>query len=378
MSLLDNIGNKFSNMDLYDKKNLALNLASGFASMSGNPNTNSIMAGISDQQKMLAVGREKAQDLKLATIQSNKTAELLIGMGGEYAKVGNALLKGQVTAKQAMAMHDTIAGKTPKNTFTMMSEVDRVAAGLPAGSYQTDSAGRTYTIGKDGTTIKISTGDEATPDNEKLFESLATAQGKTYASYSAQADKSASLMVDIDMLGQLLKLAPTGPVTGFFAEKFKGLDSTADAVQGIIARLAPSMRVVGSGSTSDIEVQKMADSLGSLRSSPLANDLIHAAFMAKLNIDVQRGKIVDQMQNSEITVIEGRKALQKLNSQSIISDPLASLLYGTSGSSNASSSGGGTNNIAAGNAAIQSQMQTLMQRKSQLMNLTQPPVTGPK
>ena len=60
MSLLDNIGNKFSNMDLYDKKNLALNLASGFASMSGNPNTNSIMAGISDQQKMLAVGREKA------------------------------------------------------------------------------------------------------------------------------------------------------------------------------------------------------------------------------------------------------------------------------------------------------------------------------
>lgn len=378
MSLLDNIGNKFSNMDLYDKKNLALNLASGFASMSGNPNTNSIMAGISDQQKMLSVGREKAQDLKLATIQSNKTAEYLIGMGGEYEKVGNALSKGQVTAKQAMAMHDTIAGKTPKNTFSMMSEVDRVAAGLPVGSYQTDSLGRTYTIGKDGTTIKINTGDEATPDNEKLFESLATAQGKTYASYSAQADKSASLMVDIDMLGQLLKLAPTGPLTGFFAEKFKGFDDAADAAQGIIARLAPSMRVVGSGSTSDIEVQKMADSLGSLRSSPLANDLIHAAFMAKLNIDVQRGKIVDQMQNSEMTVIEGRKALQKLNSQSIISKPLAALLYGTSGSSNASSSGGGTNNIAAGNAAIQSQMQTLMQRKSQLMNLTQPPVTGPK
>ena len=365
-------------MDLYDKKNLALNLASGFASMSGNPNTNSIMAGISDQQKMLAVGREKAQDLKLASIQSNKTAELLIGKGGEYAKVGNALLKGQITAKQAIVMHDTIAGKTPKNTFSMMSEADRVAAGLPVGSYQTDSLGRTYTIGKDGTTIKINTGDEATPDNEQLFEALAAAQGKTYASYSAQADKSADLMRDINMLGQLLKQAPTGPVTGFFAEKFKGLDSAADAVQGIIARLAPSMRVVGSGSTSDIEVQKMADSLGSLRSSPLANDLIHAAFMAKLNIDVQRGKIVDQMQNSEITVIEGRKALQKLNSQSIISDPLASLLYGPSGSSNASSSGGGTGNIAAGNAAIQSQMQKLMQRKSQLMNLTQPPVTGPK
>ena len=108
------------------------------------------------------------------------------------------------------------------------------------------------------------------------------------------------------------------------------------------------------------------------------NKLIHAAFKAKLNLDVQRGKIVNQMQNEELTVIEGRKALQALNSQSILSDPLAALLYGNSSSTPSPQAGGGTGNIAAGNAAIQSQMQKLMQRKSQLMNLTQSPVTGPK
>ena len=378
MGLLDNIGNKFTNMSSDDKRGLALGLAQGFAGMSGNPNTPSIMAGIGQQQEALAANREKTLLTQQASQQSNRTAQMLIDKGGEYAKVGQALLLRQIDGKQAIAMHNSIAGQTPGKTFTMMSEVKRVEAGLPVGSYQTDSDGRTYSIGPNGTSIEIITGDAAKPDNEKLFETLASSEGKVWGTYVDQAGKAASTINDINMLGQLLKLAPTGPVTGFFAEKFKGLDTAADAVQGIIARLAPSMRVEGSGSTSDIEVQKMMDSLGSMRSSPEANELIHAAFKAKLNLDVQRGKIVNQMQNEELTVIEGRKALQALNSQSILSDPLAALLYGNSSSTPSPQAGGGTGNIAAGNAAIQSQMQKLMQRKSQLMNLTQSPVTGPK
>jgi len=264
-------------------------------------------------------------------------------------------------------MHDTIAGKTPNKTFTMMPESDRIAAGLPVGSYQKDSLGRTYKIGEDPSVkVEVNTGDEAAPDNEELFKKLGGAEGTIWATYIAQSDKAAATISDINMLGQLLKLSPTGPVTGFFAEKFKGFSTTADAVQGIIARLAPSMRVAGSGSTSDIEVQKMMDSLGSLRSSPEANDLIHAAFKAKLTLDVQRGKIVNQMQNKELTVIEGRKALQELNSKSILSDPLAALLYGPSGSTTAPASAGGTGNIAAANAALQTQLQ---QQQSQLAAL---------
>ena len=58
MGLLDNFGSKVGTY-LGDKENL-LNLASGFASMSGNPNTASIMAGIQDQKKVLAARREKA------------------------------------------------------------------------------------------------------------------------------------------------------------------------------------------------------------------------------------------------------------------------------------------------------------------------------
>jgi hypothetical protein len=366
MGLLDNIGNKLSSMSDDDKRGMALGLASGFAGMSGNPNTASIMAGISDQQKALGARREKTLLTQQTAAQRNRTATMLINMGGDFAKIGTALLRGQIDTDQAMSMHDTIAGKTPNKTFSMMSEEQRIAAGLPVGSYQKDTEGKTYSIGPNGTSIKIITGDEAAPDNEELFKKLGGAEGTIWATYIAQSDKAAATISDINMLGQLLKLSPTGPVTGFFAEKFKGFSTTADAVQGIIARLAPSMRVAGSGSTSDIEVQKMMDSLGSLRSSPEANDLIHAAFKAKLTLDVQRGKIVNQMQNKELTVIEGRKALQELNSKSILSDPLAALLYGPSGSTTAPASAGGTGNIAAANAALQTQLQ---QQQSQLAAL---------
>ena len=158
---------------------------------------------------------------------------------------------------------------------------------------------------------------------------------------------------------------------------FGGISTNADAVKAIIARLAPSMRVAGSGSTSDIEVKMMQDSLGSLLYSPEANRLIHTAFKAKLAIDLQRSKIVNAVSNEDITVKDARRQLQALNEQSILSEPLVALLQGQSASATPSGSGG-TGNIAAGNAAIQSQMQTLMQRKSQLMNLNQSPVTGPK
>jgi hypothetical protein len=337
------------------------------------------MQGISRQQDALAARREKTLLSEQASNQSNRTAQMLIGKGGEYAEIGQALLLRQIDGKQAMAMAEAIAGKTPNKTFSMISEEQRIAAGLPIGSYQKDTEGRTYSIGPSGTKIEINTGDEAGPDQPKQFEEMAKAEGQTWAGYQVASGKAAQVYSDITMIGQLLELSPTGVVTGRLAQQFGGLSTNADAVKAIISRLAPSMRVAGSGSTSDIEVQMMMDSLGSLLNSPEANRLIHTAFKAKLGIDMQRGSIVNKAQNGDITLKEARNQLQALNEKSIMSDPLKVLLQGQSVSATPTASGGAaTGNIAAGNAAIQSQMQTLMQRKSQLMNLTQSPVRGPK
>ena len=99
MGLLDNFGSKVGTY-LGDKENL-LNLASGFASMSGNPNTASIMAGIQSQKASLLKRRDAkaAQDLATsqATGQRNKTAAMLIAKGGKYAEIGNQLQNGSIT-----------------------------------------------------------------------------------------------------------------------------------------------------------------------------------------------------------------------------------------------------------------------------------------
>ena len=296
MGLLDNFGSKVGTY-LGDKENL-LNLASGFASMSGNPNTASIMAGIQGQKESLMKRRDvkAAQDLATsqATGQRNATAEFLIGKGGEFAKIGQALKLQQITAKQAIEMAKEVTGRKPVdqfnilrpsevaalnldpnktwqqnsngnrvyelssqesvNTFTMMSEADRIAAGLPEGSYQTDSFGKTYSIGKDGTKVIVNTGDsnsEAGPipkgyemftDSNGVRRLQPIPGGEQAAEINAQVDRDASkqntvgrtatiVLEDIGRLKDLLtEQTFLDPVTGPIASQVaSGISASARA-----------------------------------------------------------------------------------------------------------------------------------------------------
>ena len=139
MGLLDNIGNKFTSMSPDDKRGLALGLASGFAGMSGNPNAPSIMAGIQSQQKALAANREKTSLTQQGTDQNNRTAQYLISKGGDYKKIGNALLLKQITGKQAMSMHDEILGRTPTETFSMVTDPEQLKLLDPTKNWQVGS-----------------------------------------------------------------------------------------------------------------------------------------------------------------------------------------------------------------------------------------------
>ena len=100
MGLLDNIGNKLSSMSDDDKRGMALNLASGFAGMSGNPNTNSIMAGIEGQRAALASRREKSTASDKLTAQ---TAQALKLLGTTYPDIAQAIQGGFMSPKEGMA-----------------------------------------------------------------------------------------------------------------------------------------------------------------------------------------------------------------------------------------------------------------------------------
>ena len=99
MGLLDNIGKKLSSMSDDDKRGMALNLASGFAGMSGNPNTNSIMAGIEGQKAALASRREKATASDKLTAQ---TAQALKLISTTYPDIAQAIQGGFMSPKEGM------------------------------------------------------------------------------------------------------------------------------------------------------------------------------------------------------------------------------------------------------------------------------------
>ena len=101
MGLLDNFGSKVGTY-LGDKENL-LNLASGFASMSGNPNTASIMAGIQGQKESLMKRRDAkaAQDLENNTLKRHTDMALQI-LGNKFPEISQLLTSGILTPQEAI------------------------------------------------------------------------------------------------------------------------------------------------------------------------------------------------------------------------------------------------------------------------------------
>ena len=101
MGLLDNFGSKVGTY-LGDKEN-RLNLASGFASMSGNPNTASIMAGIQNQKESLIKRRDArgAQDLANDTLKRHTAMALQI-LGNKFPEISQLLTSGILTPQEAI------------------------------------------------------------------------------------------------------------------------------------------------------------------------------------------------------------------------------------------------------------------------------------
>jgi hypothetical protein len=79
---------------------LALGLAQGFAGMSGNPNANSIMAGIQDQRKVLAARREKTNASE--KLQSQTAMALQILSKEKFPMIHDALRAGIISPSDAV------------------------------------------------------------------------------------------------------------------------------------------------------------------------------------------------------------------------------------------------------------------------------------
>lgn len=221
----------------------------------------------------------------------------------------------------------------PKDTYQMLTPEEEVQFGLdPKGSYQRGANGKIDTIGGGGTTINNLPPSAPDYESDKLREELDKKDAANWGLYLDAGAVAGQMSRDMEMLGELAKVAPQGPITGRIAQAFPGFDSAGAAFQSIIKRVAPSLRNPGSGSTSDIEYNGFLQSLPSLQNRPEANALIAATIQSKAQIDLERADIISRWQAGELPLNDARKQIRILNRKSIMSPELEALIGGVDSS----------------------------------------------
>ena len=274
-------------------------LAVGLNSMRLNPDPN--LAG------MVSQGMQRRDD----TATRNKTVEYLRNAGYEdYAK---AVEGGSIGAKEMMSALINKSLETPKEyKDTRTAQIQNYEYWLSQGKTPQEAEALVRSGG-----VNISSVE---PPEAALQKKMMEKTGEAYSAILDSGRAASSQLQDLNVLQELSFLSPSGPVTGRFLEMFPEADKTnvASLRSSIITRVAPSLRVEGSGSTSDIEFNAMLNSLGSLKNTPEANSAIIAVMQSKAKLNMDRASVVRQYQGGKIDFATTLAKIEELeNSQTI-------------------------------------------------------------
>lgn len=176
-----------------------------------------------------------------------------------------------------------------------------------------------------GTSIDLGQGS----DVPTLRDQLSKNEANEWGEYLTGAKNSRAILNNVDVLEQLVEIAPQGPITGRLAQTFPGFSTAGDAFQSQISQMLPYFRVPGSGAQSDKDMEVLERGLASLVGAPETNRLILGTVRRKAELDMQRAEIIRQYQNGDIeTDAEARRMLSDLNSQSVLDPEMRRLLMG--------------------------------------------------
>lgn len=259
------------------------------------------------------------QKMRMGT--AGEEYDALRGIQSEEAKyrrdVANELLKEQIASGKA--------------GYTQVTGAELGLTGDDAGKMFNVSPERQVTaIGGAGTTVNV--GDEGATG--AMNKKLAEAEGALLATYLQQGPIASGALQDLSLLQEILPMAPQNPLTGRFAEMFPGVSSAGAAASSVIKRVAPTLRVEGSGSSSDIEYNGMLQSLPALQNYPEANAAIVAMMQAKAAINLERSELVRAYSNSKQTDEDAatlRAKLSELDKRSIMTPELRNTIAMLSG-----------------------------------------------
>ena len=342
MGLLDNIGNKLSSMSDDDKRGMALNLASGFAGMSGNPNTNSIMAGIEGQRAALAARREKSAALDLAGKKRNATAAYLRKSGREDLAI--AMEDNALTAAQALALAkpaDSSAAIQSYNFYAdqfKKSNPDAVPKSFE--QYQTD-------LKAAGVAQPASVGETS------WQKAAGTAQVGIFEGNMAKGEMARKTIYNTSVLGQLGNAMDSG-VVPVALRKFigEGMNGPIDAYNAMLTSTALSLKGKGTGPMTDKDFDNLLSTAGSVSANPEARGIVQQALSDNARIALQISDISSRAISGDLDRLEATRQINALMQASPLTDEMKARLSAISGGSVDGNSGGQKKTIKQLNAEL--------------------------
>ena len=279
---------------------------SGQTQMQGQPQPRTGLAGLFDKfnQRSSTTGlsglENFAQALDPLILPELRAGEAIRQRGAQRVKAGDVNKTIEYLEANGMADMAAIIKANPSAAGNVLSAI--AANRLKAPKDNSTNLMKNYKFMRDrgmsheealaqiksGTTINL--GEKG---NQKFLEALNKGKGTELAAQMAAGAKATEVNMDLKVLFELAGEAPTGAIAGRFAEMFPEFNDVSALRQSIIKRVAPTLRVEGSGSTSDIEFQGMIEGLGRLTNSQEANQAIVGIMIEKNNFNIARSRIIN-------------------------------------------------------------------------------------
>jgi hypothetical protein len=191
------------------------------------------------------------------------------------------------------------------------------------------NSNRIFPIGGGGTEITTNVAGESNfltdeQFTQKLRRENVEADVEHYRERGQEAVRVIELANDVGQMMSMLNDADMNTMEQFALDKFGlkaasllNLGPESEAVVAMQSYMAPRMRPVGSGSTSDMEVRMYMNSLPSIIGSPEGRAFTAAVFQAKANIERAVMEANRKWRNNEIDVGEWLEINERLRSQSM-------------------------------------------------------------
>jgi len=326
MGILDSIGSF-----LGDEEN-RLNLASGFAGMTANPNAGNIQQGYQNRLSSLRDDRKLKTANELATTkattQRNATAAYLREKGRE--DLAQAMENGGLTAAQAL-------GQLPKKKDPSAAiqayeyYVNQLPKGIVPKSFEDYELEQT----RAGVAQPEGVGETA------WQKAVGPAQVSIFKSYIDKGAAARKTIMNTSILGELGNAMDSGIVPVAMRKYvIEGMSGPIDAYKAMLTSTALSLKGKGTGPMTDKDFDNLLATAGSISASPAARRIVQLALTENSKIALQIADISSKAISGTMDRLVATQKINELMQSSPLTDEMKFQLRAISGDGNNGSSMG--------------------------------------